>query len=290
MRVAVIGEAKGASSRQLRDALRARGAEAVLLPSSELVVDLERGEIRCGSTDLAEMDAVAVKKVDRAQGPDQLDRLELLHHLAEAGVPVFSRPLRIMRVLNRLACTAGLRRQGIPMPPTTVTADPEEAKSALERYGRAVLKPLYGTKARGMELVDADAAGREAIERFRAENPVVYVQQAIALPGRDMGLAFVGGRYLGAYARVAAAGAWNTTTRSGGSYEPAEPDDEIVAMAKRAQAPFGLDFTCVDVAETREGPVVFEVSAFGGFRGLREGAGVDAADAFAQHILAEASA
>ena len=47
-----------------------------------------------------------------------------------------------------------------------------------------------------------------------------------------------------------------------------------------------MDFTTVDVALTADGPVVFEVSAFGGFRGASEGAGIDAAALYAEYALA----
>ena len=46
-----------------------------------------------------------------------------------------------------------------------------------------------------------------------------------------------------------------------------------------------MDYTTVDVAETEHGPVVFEVSAFGGFRGALEGAGIDAASLYADHVI-----
>ena len=46
-----------------------------------------------------------------------------------------------------------------------------------------------------------------------------------------------------------------------------------------------MDFTTVDVAETRDGPVVFEVSAFGGFRGASEGIGIDAAQLYTRYVL-----
>ena len=58
-------------------------------------------------------------------------------------------------------------------------------------------------------------------------------------------------------------------------------------MAERAQAPFGMDFTTVDVAETDQGPIVFEVSAFGGFRGALEGIGLNAAERYTDYALAE---
>jgi ribosomal protein S6--L-glutamate ligase len=41
----------------------------------------------------------------------------------------------------------------------------------------------------------------------------------------------------------------------------------------------------VDVAETAEGPKVFEVSAFGGFRGIQDASGMDAAAMLTDYIL-----
>jgi ribosomal protein S6--L-glutamate ligase len=172
------------------------------------------------------------------------------------------------------------------MPPTVVTEDPDRAERAIRRFGKAVLKPLYSTKARGMVTVEAggDVAGE--IERFReAGNSIFYIQKMVSLPDRDMGVAFLGGRYLGTYARVRGEGSWNTTTSAGGSYEGCDPPQDIIELARKAQQPFDLDFTCVDVAECPDGPVVFEVSAFGGFRGLLEGCGLDAARHLTDHVL-----
>jgi ribosomal protein S6--L-glutamate ligase len=64
-----------------------------------------------------------------------------------------------------------------------------------------------------------------------------------------------------------------------------EASPELVDLGRRAQAPFGLDFTTVDVALTDDGPIVFEVSAFGGFRGAKEGIGIDAAALYTDHVL-----
>ena len=56
-------------------------------------------------------------------------------------------------------------------------------------------------------------------------------------------------------------------------------------MAGRAQALFDMDFTTVDVAETDAGPIVFEVSAFGGFQGALDGIGINAAELYVEHVL-----
>jgi ribosomal protein S6--L-glutamate ligase len=112
------------------------------------------------------------------------------------------------------------------------------------------------------------------------------------LPGveRDYGLVFLGGEYLASYARVRAGASWNTTIHSGGFYEAFEPKPEVIELADRAQRLFGLDFTSVDVVVTPGGPLVFEVSAFGGFRGLKEGAGIDPASLYADYVLGKIGA
>jgi tetrahydromethanopterin:alpha-L-glutamate ligase len=212
----------------------------------------------------------------------------LLRVAEAAGVRVFSPALNILRLIDRLSCTVTLRNAGIPMPATRVTESVEQAMDAVRAFGSAVFKPLYSTKARGMCVIDAamePALAEREIREFRDANPVMYIQQKLALPGRDLGMVFLAGEYLGSYARVSQTDAWNTTIHSGGRYEAHAPGAEIVELARKAQALFDMDFTTVDVAESEAGPIVFEVSAFGGFRGAKEGIGIDAARRYADHVL-----
>jgi ribosomal protein S6--L-glutamate ligase len=199
---------------------------------------------------------------------------------------VVSDPLRILRVLDRLSCTVTLQSAGIPMPPTSITEDVDQALAAVEEYGEAVFKPLYTSKARGMFVLRPGPEARETIADYAREYPIMYIQKTVDLRGRDLGVTFLGGEYLTTYARCKQNGAWNTTTVSGGKYAPFDPPDEVIELAREAQDLFGLDFTCVDVALTDDGPCVFEVSAFGGFRGLLEARGLDAAGLYAEHVLA----
>ena len=46
-----------------------------------------------------------------------------------------------------------------------------------------------------------------------------------------------------------------------------------------------MDFTSVDVVEGQNGPVVFEVSAFGGYRGLKDALGVNAGEKVVNYVL-----
>lgn len=286
MKIGVVGTKDGWSSELLADALAQRTGYRLLVEPERIRLDLPSGRALFEDTDLSRLDGLVIKKIGARYSPDLLDRLELLRFLSERGLPVFSDPLRILRVMDRLTCTVTLQAAGIPMPPTSITEDVDQALAAVEEYGEAVFKPLYTSKARGMFVLKPGPEARAIIEDYAREYPIMYIQKTVDLRGRDLGVTFLGGGYLTTYARCKQNGAWNTTTVSGGKYAPFDPPDEIIDLAKKAQDLFGLDYTCVDVALTDDGPYVFEVSAFGGFRGLLEARGLDAAGLYADHVLA----
>lgn len=282
-RIGVVGIPGKWSTEALADALEARTGFRLVIDMADVVLDLATGALTYKGANLCDLDGLVIKKISELYSPHALDRLEMLRMAEAAGVRVYSRPEAILRLMDRLACTVTLRMADVPMPATCVTENQAEALAALDRFGTAVFKPLFSTKARGMAVISAGDAA--AVADFAAANPVMYLQQKVDLSGQDLGMVFLGGEYLCTYARVGQGDTWNTTIHSGGKYAPFEPDAELIALGRRAQAPFGLTFTTVDIALTADGPIVFEVSAFGGYRGVRDGCGLDAAARVAGHII-----
>ncbi len=292
LKIGIIGIPGKWSTETLADAIESRTGYRRIIDMGEVELDLAGKRLLHGDTDLCTLDGLIIKKISASYSPNTLDRLELLRVAEHAGVRIFSRPLNILRLVDRLSCTVTLRNADIPMPETRVTENVAAAMTAVREFGSAVFKPLYSTKARGMCVIDAelsDSDMQSQIRTFQAENPMMYIQKKVALPGRDLGMVFLAGKYLGTYARVSQSDTWNTTIHSGGRYENHLPPDDIIELARRAQAPFEMDFTTVDVAETDVGPIVFEVSAFGGFRGAKEGIGIDAAGLYSEHVIGEIS-
>ncbi|MDR2055343.1 MAG: GAK system ATP-grasp enzyme [Desulfovibrio sp.] len=288
MKIGVIGVPGGESSEKLADAVADATGTRILVSMDAVRLDLPSGRCFYNGMDISALDALIVKKIGARYSPDLLDRLEMLCFLADRGVRVFSDPHTVIRMLDRLGCTLRLQAAGVPMPPTTITESPEQALRAIRRYGRAVLKPLYTSKARGMRLVDSRNPGLpDLIADYVKDNTVIYAQKALRLENNlDLGVVFLGQDYLTTYARVKAENAWNTTTANGGRYAPFTPDAAILAVARKARAVFDLAFTCVDVAVTDDGPLVFEVSAFGGFRGVEKTTDLNPAALLAEHLLA----
>ena len=285
----MIGIRGAWSTESLSEKLAARRAGGTVIELSEIGYDLSTTRCFHSEYDLEAFDGFILKKMGPSYSPHLLDELELLQLLERRGFRFFSRPSKIRDMISRLSCTIHLRENGIPMPDTFVTEHIDDAFEWSRQRLPVVLKPLYSTKARGMMMLSDETVLRDQLEAFLATGEkLFYLQQKVDLQGMDHGLVFLGGEYLGAYSRVGDGSAWHTTTREGGRYQKYDPPQAYIDLAERAQRPFGLDFTCVDVAETREmGPIVFEVSAFGGYRGLYESAGIDASDRLTDYAIRE---
>ena len=285
-KIGVIGIEDAWSSLQLLDAVEKATGFRCLIDMSKVRLDLPSGRMMHGDLNIASLDALLIKKMGAVYSTDLLDRLDMLRLLENRGLPIFSSPLSIMQVLNRLTCTITLQSAGIPMPRTVVTESVSHAMETVKEFGEAVFKPLFSTKARGMIILNGADVSETDVLSFRQQNPVMYIQKKIAIPGRDLGVVFLGGEYLTTYARVKTqSDIWTTSTAFGGKYEACDPSDEIIALAQKSQQAFNLDFTCVDVVETAEGPMVFEVSAFGGFKGIAQTSGIDAAELYVAYVL-----
>jgi tetrahydromethanopterin:alpha-L-glutamate ligase len=289
LKIAVVGIPGKWSTEILADEIEAQTGFRLVVDMAQVTHDLSTNRLHVAGHDLCELDGIVVKKISARYSPNTLDRLELLRVAEAHGVKVFSPAESMIRLVDRLSCTVTLRNGDIPMPDTMITEDTNAAFNAVKEYGEAVFKPLFYTKARGMCVLSAqqsDKQLRKAIDDFHDENPMMYIQRKLNLSGQDLGLVFLGGEYLGTYARVSGnSETWNTTINSGGRYEAYTPSNEIIEIARKAQSLFNLDFTTVDVAESESGPVVFEVSAFGGFRGAQEGANINAPLKYVNYVL-----
>jgi ribosomal protein S6--L-glutamate ligase len=289
-RIGVVGLPGKWSTETLADEVEAATGARLVIDMTDVVLDLSGRSLLYGIHDLCELDALIVKKISSEYSPNSIDRLELLRMVEAEGVRVFSPATSMLRLIDRLSCTMTMANAGIPMPPTMITEDELLANKAVIDYGSAVFKPLFSTKARGMIIVNADDPEDvriEQIRRFHADNPMMYIQKKMRLPGEDLGLVFLGGKYMGAYARVSRGNSWNTTIYDGGRYAAAEPGEDWIEVAHQAQTLFNMDYTTVDMAETEHGPVVFEVSAFGGFRGASEGLGMNIAKHYVDYVLSQ---
>jgi tetrahydromethanopterin:alpha-L-glutamate ligase len=288
MKIAVIGTRGAWSTEGLAAALRFAGCAVPVIDLSLCSLRLPDPRLHHRGLPVEGLEGVVVKKIgDTTGGWMVRERINLLRQLETAGVTVLSEPDRLEVAVDRYRMTLELTRAGLPVPDTVVTEDIDDAMATVERFGSAILKPLFTSKGRGMERLDPIRDVRTVLARHRAAGlGPFYLQRAIKHPGRDLGVAVLDGQCLGAYWRVAGPDQWMTTIRAGGRYERAVPPTPALEIALTAARHFGLVFTGVDLMETPDGGfVVLEVSAFGGFRGLSVACGIDAAPLLADVIM-----
>ncbi|NVK73227.1 MAG: GAK system ATP-grasp enzyme [Oceanospirillaceae bacterium] len=290
LKIGVVGIPGKWSTEVLADRLEERTGFRAVIDMSKVELRLDTNQLMYQDLDLMTLDGLIIKKISEIYSPATEDRIHLLSYAERAGVKLFSPTESVGNLVNRLSGTLALQQGNIPMPKTRITENPEQAFATVREFGSAILKPLYSTKARGMVMLtkeDSDEFVRNALEAYRQSQSIYYIQQTVKLDGRDLGMVFIGGEYLCTYARVGNKDSWNTTIHSGGKYEKFEPDAALIELGRRAQSCYDLSFTTVDIALTDQGPVVFEVSAFGGFKGALEGCDIDAASAYAEYVVQE---
>jgi tetrahydromethanopterin:alpha-L-glutamate ligase len=283
MRVAVAGIPEAWSSERMREALQERGIDSFVFSLGDCLHDLSTGRVTLGEQDLGDLDGIIIKKLAPQDSPVARLRLHMMRSLEDQGVRIFSPSSVIERAMDRYGMNRELAAAGLPLPETIAFESMEGLRAAVDKLGDAVVKPVYTSKGRGMFRARAG----EELPDWDPEHGRWLAQRFVDAPGRDIGACVLGGKYVGAFYRVASEGKWMTTTLSGGHYEHCELDRNGQDIAVKAANLFGLDYTVVDLVEHQDGYLMYEVSAFGGFRGLWTANQIDVAALYAEYIGGE---
>ena len=265
------------------EALREHGIDSYVFSLGDCLHDLTTGRVTLGDEDLGELDGIIIKKLAPQDSPVARLRLHMLRSLEAQGVRIFSRAGVIERAMDRYGMNRELAAAGLPLPRTIAFETADELRRAVEALGDAVVKPVYTSKGRGMYRARAG----EPLPHWDEDNGRWLAQQFVEAPGRDIGACVLGGEFVGAFFRVAPEGQWMTTTLSGGRYMPCDLDANGQEIAVSAAKLFGLDYTIVDLVESENSYLLYEVSAFGGFRGLWSANQMDVAGLYAKYIGGE---
>jgi [lysine-biosynthesis-protein LysW]--L-2-aminoadipate ligase len=170
-----------------------------------------------------------------------------------------------------------LRRDGVATPRTALALTPEAALSTLDTFGYpAVLKPLTGSSGRRVALVRDPDAARAVLEHCAAlpapQAHLIYLQEYVEKPGRDIRVIIVNGRPVAAAYRVAEE--WRCNVALGGESVRCEVTPALAKLAAAAAHAVGADIAGVDIVEDREGSLlVLEVNHNVEFSGIQHAHG-----------------
>jgi tetrahydromethanopterin:alpha-L-glutamate ligase len=238
--------------------------------------------VSAGDLDLTAADGVLVRMMPPGSLEQVVFRMDALHRVAAAGVPVLNPPRAVEAAVDKYLTLALLEAAELAVPPTWTGHSANEGLAAFEKLGGdVVVKPLFGSEGRGLvRISDRELAWRtlHALERIGA---ILYLQRAIRHPGYDYRVFVLRGEVLGVMRRHAIKGEWRTNVSLGGRAEPCrlEPEAERIALA--AARAIGAEMAGVDLLPDldRGQLVVLEVNAVPGWRALARVAAVDIAAA-----------
>ena len=298
MRVAILTDETGWHTRQLQAALRERGAVGRCVDLADCRIDTTtrwHGLVIPGfGQDLP--DAALVRGIAGGTFEQVTKRLGVLHALRELGVPVYNDARAIERSVDKSMTSLLLHAAGIPTPPTWATESAAQAQRIAVREGAAghalVLKPLFGSQGKGLQLVGQVGGVHHAVPALnKGYGELAYLQRFVpplagpGEPGFDWRVLVVGGRAVTAMRRVSMH--WVHNVAQGAMCHPAPLTPELADIAQRAAQALDMDYAGVDLMPTA-GPQpiqVIEVNGVAAWRGLQRVTRFNIAQAVVDDLL-----
>ena len=290
MHVVVLSARTGWHTDELCRALAARGHVGVVLPYEALLARMGRTggspeALTAQGVSLFDADAVLARIIPSGTLEQIIYRVDALHWIEDRGVPVMNSPRAIERTVDKFYTSALLREAGLPTPETVVCERAADALAAVEAFGDAVIKPIFGSMGLGLVRVSDVEVARRVIKPLEQARAVFYVQRWVEHGGRDLRAFVVGGRVIGGD-RTPGGGRGVAHQRlAGWPRRPVTLPDEWSAHAVRAAAVVGADYAGVDLLPSVDGRVfVLEVNGIPGWEGLQRATGIDVSSALVEHL------
>ncbi len=196
------------------------------------------------------------------------------------GVYCINESVAITRARDKLRSLQLLARRGVGIPVTSFANSPDDVDGLIREVGGApcVIKVLEGTQGIGVVLAETTQAAESVIQAFMGMNASILVQEYIEeAGGADVRAFVVGGRVIAAMLRQAQEGEFRSNLHRGGKATLVKLSNEERATATRAAKVMGLNVCGVDILRSSRGPLVMEVNASPGLRGIEEATGRDVA-------------
>lgn len=268
----------------LCNSIRRSGMEPIMFSLGESTSNISSGRLYSGKIDLTTLDAIFVRDLGPATKNDVSFRFDILCQLEGLGIAVINSPDSIAKAANKYVSSYIFRKNGITTPRTVVTNCPDEALSSLASFGTCVTKPVFGYKGIGVECLRNDDKGILKLKTLMEKNGLVYIQEFIANPGRDIRVFIVNNKVVGSIYRIAPHGSWINNLSQGGTAKPCKLTDEQEKMSLKASKVIGTTYAGVDIIEGDK-PYVIEINGTPSGKGIFEATGVDVTAGIAEYLL-----
>ena len=275
----VLTEADDWTATAILKNIRDKGAEAVALNLAQIGVSITNAGLYWlnETEDINGMEGVIVRDVGISNLLDLISvKFDLIRIFEiERRTTIMNSSVAIQNAANKFLSFVLFQRAHLPLPPTVVTADLEVAKRAIEDFGSVLVKPIFGSQGKGIIKLEGYEYDPLKVAALLKDRGVLYLQQFVHNPGRDIRVFVVGETALGAIYRVTPPGSFRSNLSQGGSPRKCELTEELCELAVRATKAVGADFAGVDLIESADGLYLLEINATPSARGIKLACGID---------------
>jgi len=288
-KIVIFNDTHGWHSEQLVDALQVLGIEVVLADLADCAIDLGSPT---GLSIPGFEDQLPAAVMVRGIAPGSLEqitlRMDVLHTLAELGVPVFNPASAIEHTVDKARTSLRLHLAGLNTPKTWACENRAIARQiALKQFTNKltlVIKPLFGCMGKGIERVE----NSDQFDKLDVVGDAFYMQEYIAPRNvgqwQDWRLMVIDGKVCAAMSRHSQH--WITNFAQGADCVAATITPEMAQLAIQATQAVQADYAGVDLMQQQDGQyTVLEVNSVPAWKGLYQATGINIA-----HDLAAALA
>ncbi len=203
------------------------------------------------------------------------------------GVFSTARSLGITRARNKVRTLQIMARKGIPIPETLFSINPDNIEAQIKILGGTpvIIKLQEGTQGLGVILAETKKSAKSIIDTFYKMDTSILIQRYIEeANGEDIRIFVVGNKVVASMKRTSALGDFRANVHRGGETVAVKPSAKEQYIALNATKFLGLGVAGVDLLRSNKGPLLIEVNASPGLKGIEAATGINVAKEIIKYV------
>lgn len=198
-----------------------------------------------------------------------------------------AKSLGILRARNKVTTLQMMTKKGIPVPETVFSIDPNNVEHQIELIGctPVIIKLQEGTQGKGVMLAESKKSAKSIIDTLYNMNTSILLQKFIGeANGEDLRIIVVGQKIVASMKRTSSLDDFRSNVHRGAETQTVEltPREKFIAI--NAAKHLGLDVAGVDLIRSNDGPLLIEVNASPGLKGIEAATGINVAGHIVQFV------
>ena len=190
----------------------------------------------------------------------------------------------ILMARNKVSTLQVMAQKGIPIPPTVFSINPNNVGEQIDLLGGppVIIKLQEGTQGKGVILAESKKSAKSMIDTLYNMNTGILLQKFIKeAQGEDLRVIVVGNRVVASMKRKSGLDEFRSNVHRGADTETVQLTQREKFIALSATKFLGLGVAGVDLIRSKDGPLLIEVNASPGLKGIERSTGVNVA----RHII-----